>query len=300
MVRALMLAAALAFAATTAAQSQEAPAPLDLPVQRPADAPPAVEAPPVIEAPPAVESPPILEAPQAPAMEPPLVTTDPPLDENAPVPLPVPRPSDAEIAMPPPPGVDLTAPPLSPPAAMVPGSTQPETMQRINDYLNSFRVMSGTFTQLGPDGSRTTGRFFISKPGRLRFQYDPPSPVELIADGRSVAIIDRKLNTQDLYLIGQTPLRFLLQDRLDLMTDSSVLGVTVEPDIISVTLEEASAIGGAAQIILMFSAVDYSLKQWTITDAQGYQTTVAIFDIDTTTMPDDKIFYIDELRSLQR
>lgn len=295
MVRALMLAAALAFAATNAAHSQaEAPAPLDLPVERPAEVPPAIESPAATEAPPADTT------PQAPAMEPPLVTTDPPLDENAPVPLPVPRPSETEMSMPPPPGVDLTAPPPGPPAAMVPGSSQPEIMQRINDYLNSFRVMSGTFTQLGPDGSRTTGRFYISKPGRLRFQYDPPSPVELVADGRSVAIIDRKLNTQDLYLIGQTPLRFLLQDRLDLMTDSSVLGVTIEPDIISVTLEEASAIGGAAQIILMFSAVDYSLKQWTITDAQGYQTTVAIFDIDTTTVPDDKIFYIDELRSLQR
>jgi len=175
---------------------------------------------------------------------------------------------------------------------------QKEALQRVDAYLNALRVMSGSFTQVNPDGTRSTGKFWISKPGKLRFQYAPPSPVELVADGRSVAVRDRKLNTQDLYFIGQTPLRFLLADRIDLISDTRVVGVSVGPEWVTVILEEGSTIGGRARIQLMFSAADYSLKQWTVTDAQGYETTVAIFDVDTTSRPSDKLFRIDEHRAL--
>jgi outer membrane lipoprotein-sorting protein len=188
--------------------------------------------------------------------------------------------------------------PVAAKAATAAAPSQQEALQRVNSYLNKLRVMSGSFTQVNPDGTRSTGKFWISKPGKLRFQYAPPSPVELVADGRSVAIRDRKLNTQDLYLIGQTPLRFLLADNIDLVSDTRVAGVSVEPDWVNVVLEEKSSIGGNARIQLMFSGTDYSLKQWTVTDAQGYDTTVAIFDTDTSSKPPDKLFYINEQRTL--
>jgi outer membrane lipoprotein-sorting protein len=192
------------------------------------------------------------------------------------------------------------------PAAVGSASFTPETMtadqratlERIDAYLNSLRVMSGSFTQVGPDGSRTQGKFWVSKPGKLRFQYSPPSRVELIADGRSVAVRDRKLNTQDLYLLRQTPLRFLLANRIDLIEDSKVVSVFTEPEWVTVVLEEGSSLGGKSRIQLMFSGSDYTLKQWTVTDAQGYDTTVAIFDVDTTSKPADKLFYINEIKPL--
>src|SRR6478736_6528446 len=158
--------------------------------------------------------------------------------------------------------------------------------------------MSGSFTQVNPDGTRSTGQFWISKPGKMRFQYAPPSPVDLIADGRSLAVRDRKLNTQDLYYISQTPLRFLLADSIDLTADARVIGVAVQPEWIVVTLEEKSTCAGTARIQLRFSADDASLKQWTVTDAQGYDTTVALYDVDTSTRPNDKLFRIDEHRTL--
>src|SRR5262249_30687232 len=141
---------------------------------------------------------------------------------------------------------------------------QKDALDRIDAYLNALRVMSGTFTQVNPDGTRSTGQFWISKPGRMRFQYAPPSPVDLIADGRSLAVRDRKLNTQDLYYISQTPLRFLLADRIDLDRDSRVINVSVDRDWARVTLEEKSTIGGTAQIQLLFSVADYTLRQWTV------------------------------------
>jgi outer membrane lipoprotein-sorting protein len=192
------------------------------------------------------------------------------------------------------------------PAAVGSASVTPETMtadqratlERIDAYLNSLRVMSGNFTQVGPDGSRTQGKFWVSKPGKLRFQYSPPSRVELVADGRSVAVRDRKLNTQDLYLLRQTPLRFLLADKIDLIEDSKVVSIFTEPEWVTVVLEEGTSLGGKSRIQLMFSGSDYTLKQWTVTDAQGYDTTVAIFDVDTTSKPADKLFYINEIKPL--
>lgn len=226
-------------------------------------------------------------------------------DPSAATPLPPKRPagpSQTQAAVPavkPPPAIGGTLPAAAQPfdpAAVTPG--QKAMLDNVDRYFNSIRVMSGSFTQLGPDGSRSEGKFWVSKPGKLRFQYAPPSPVELIADGRSVAVRDRKLNTQDLYLIGQTPLRFLLADRMDLIEESGVVGLTSDQDWVTVTLEEKSAIGGTARIQLMFSAQTYALKQWTITDAQGYDTTVAIYDVDTSSKPADKLFYINEQRTL--
>ena len=90
-------------------------------------------------------------------------------------------------------------------------------VDRVSAYLSSMQMLSGNFVQVGPDGRRTEGEFYTpeARQGALRIQ--PPSPIELIADGQSVVVRDRKLATQDLYPLSQTPLRFLLADRIDLM-----------------------------------------------------------------------------------
>src|SRR5206468_1953636 len=81
---------------------------------------------------------------------------------------------------------------------------QRSIIDRVNAYLTSVQSLVGDFVQVGPDGSRTEGKFYMQKPGRIRFEYDPPSPVELIADGQSLAVRDRRLATQDLYLLSRT------------------------------------------------------------------------------------------------
>jgi outer membrane lipoprotein-sorting protein len=180
--------------------------------------------------------------------------------------------------------------------AAVPGAlnaTQRQAVERVNGYFNSVSTLIGNFVQVGPDRSRLEGDFYLQKPGKMRFDYDAPSPVELISDGSSVVVRDRKLATQDLYPLSQTPLRFLLAEKLDLLKDTKVIGVHQDDLFVNVTIEEKHPLVGTHKLMLMFGAKDGELKQWTITDPQGYDTTIAIFNVDAKKRPDPSLFKID-------
>jgi outer membrane lipoprotein-sorting protein len=172
-------------------------------------------------------------------------------------------------------------------------------VDRVSAYLSNVQQMVGNFVQVGPDGSRVKGEFYMQKPGRVRFEYDPPSPIEIIADGQSVVVRDRKLATQDVYPLSQTPLRFLLSDRIDLIRDTNVVAVRADDVYVTVVIEERQALIGTSRLMMMLGAKDYQLKQWTITDPQGYDTTVAVSNLDTTKRPDPTLFRIDYTRLLQ-
>lgn len=164
---------------------------------------------------------------------------------------------------------------------------------KVSSYLSSLSTLVGNFVQVGPDGSRTKGDFYIQKPGKVRFEYDEPSPIAIIADGSSVAVRDRKLATQDIYPLSQTPLRYLLSDRIDLLRDTNVVSVTADDLFISVVIEEKQVLVGTSRLMLMIGAKDNQLKQWTVTDPQGYDTTVAVYNLDATKRPDPGMFKID-------
>jgi len=169
-------------------------------------------------------------------------------------------------------------------------------VERVNSYLSSVQTLTGKFIQVGPDGTRTQGDFSIAKPGRVRFEYDDPSPIELIADGSSVVVRDRRLATQDVYPLSQTPLRFLLADRVDLAKDAHLVAVYADGVFVTVVAEEQNGIVGTSRLMIMFSAKDMQLKQWTVTDPQGYDTTVAVYNLDTSKRPDPALFKIDYTR----
>jgi len=164
---------------------------------------------------------------------------------------------------------------------------------KVSNYLSSLQNVSGNFVQVGPDGKRTTGDFYIQKPGKVRFEYDDPNPIAMVADGSSVIVRDRRLATQDVYPLSQTPLRFLLSDRIDLMRDTNLVGVAADDMFISVTIEEKQPLIGTSRLMLMIGAKDNQLKQWTVTDPQGYDTTVAVYNLDTTKKLDPSMFKID-------
>jgi outer membrane lipoprotein-sorting protein len=234
--------------------------------------------------------------------------------QNVPLPLPAPFPKGGAPAAPPmaiTPGTRPEAktaapgPVIRPPSFFSPGKTvafdanQRALVDRVSSYLMSLRVLSGDFVQVGPDGSKSEGEFYLQKPGRVRFDYNPPSPIELISDGSSVVVRDRKLATQDLYPLSQTPLRFLLADQLDLMRDTNIIGVYADDVFITVVIEERQILAGTHRLMLMFNAKDLQLKQWTVTDPQGYDTTVAIYNLDSTRRPDPTLFRIDYTRQIQ-
>ncbi len=188
--------------------------------------------------------------------------------------------------------------------AVKPGATafndnQRALVDRVSAYLSNIRTLVGDFVQVGPDGSKTQGQLYLQKPGRVRFEYDDPSPIQLIADGSSVVVRDRKLATQDLYPLSQTPLRFLLADRVDLLRDTNVVGVFSDDVFSTVVIEERQTLGGTHRVMLMFGAKDLTLRQWTVTDPQGYDTTVAVYNLDTTKRPDPGMFKINYERILQ-
>ena len=170
---------------------------------------------------------------------------------------------------------------------------------RVSAYLSNVRQLHGNFVQVGPDGSKSEGEFYLQKPGKVRFDYNPPSPIELIADGSSVVVRDRKLATQDLYPLSQTPLRFLLADRIDLMRDTNLIGVYADDVFVTVVIEERQIIAGTHRLMLMFGAQDYQLRQWTVTDPQGLDTTVAVYNLDSKQQPDPNMFRIDYTRQIQ-
>ena len=121
-----------------------------------------------------------------------------------------------------------------------------------------------------------------------------PARFEIVADGRSVAVIDHKLNTQDEYFIAQTPLKFLLSDHIDIARDTKVLSVAQDDTSVTIEIEDKATFGGTAHLELIFDPVSFALKQWTVIDAQGFQTVVTLFNIDLKTKPDPELFHIDE------
>ena len=152
-----------------------------------------------------------------------------------------------------------------------------DAAQRIADHFSSVRTMAGEFVQFGPKGEQTGGKFFIERPGKIRFNYEAPAAFRVISDGKSVVLNNQKLKTWDLYPLSKTPLKLLLDEHIDL-AGGKVTGVKQEEDLTTIQLSDKSVFGNA-RLTMMFDPKTYELRQWTITDAQGKDTTVMIFNV---------------------
>lgn len=178
------------------------------------------------------------------------------------------------------------------PLAPVPSAfAASEAAQKIADHFSSIRTMAGEFVQFGPRGEKTGGKFYIQRPGKIRFNYEAPSAYRVVADGKSVVISNAKLKTADLYPLSKTPLKLLLDDRIDL-SGARVQKVTEDPDLTTIVLADKSVFGNS-RITMMFDPKSSELRQWTITDAQGKDTTVMIFNVQSGVKLDPKFFEID-------
>jgi len=246
-----------------------------------------------------------------------LIAAAPALAESVPLPVPAPQPKSDDATTPPaavpPPPADTTAPAASssghsffPFSLPFGGSSDQATaftpqqralLDHVSKYLSGMQTLVGNFVQIAPDGSRTDGTFYIQKPGKVRFEYNPPSPTEVIADGSSVAVRNRDLLTQDLWPLSQTPLRYLLADHIDLLRDTDVVSVSSDDKFITVVIEEKQVMVGTSRLMVMFDAKTTALKQWTVTDPQGLDTTVSVYNLDGTKKPDPNLFVINYTRN---
>ena len=182
------------------------------------------------------------------------------------------------------------------PKSFVPLEPQ-AAIEKANAYFNAASSMTGDFVQISPDGTRSEGKIYVQRPGKLRFEYAPPASLEVVADGLSVAVHDRKTATKDVYFISQTPLKFLLKEQIDLNRDAKVIEVKSEPDSVSILVEDKATFGGTSQIRLIFDPSTFTLKQWQVTDPQGYETLVSLFNIDLSKKPDPRLFQLTEERT---
>ena len=165
-------------------------------------------------------------------------------------------------------------------------------VQKANAWFNANATLVGDFDQVGADGKRTTGKLYVQKPGRLRFEYAPPATLEIIADGTSVAVRNKKLATQDLYFVNQTPLKFLLKADIDIARDTKILDVVQTTSNTAITIEDKATFGGTSRIKLMFDPQTSALKQWTIVDPQGFETLVTLSNLDLKSKPNPDRFKI--------
>lgn len=163
--------------------------------------------------------------------------------------------------------------------------------QKIADHFSSVKTMMGEFVQFGPRGEQTGGKFYIERPGKLRFNFEDPSPLRVISDGKNVVVGNIKLKTWDLYPLSKTPLTLLLSDRIDLSNDA-VRSVREESDLTTIVLGNKTIFGDST-ITMMFDSKTYDLRQWTITDNQGKDTSVMIYNVKTGVGLDEKVFAID-------
>ena len=183
-------------------------------------------------------------------------------------------------------------------AALLPGAAYSITdeeravLAEISQKLSGLKTMNGEFVQYDPNGAQRQGKFFIARPGRVRFQYDPPTTISVIADGKSVLVYDKKLQTYDIWPLSQTPLRLLLDSNLDLSTSNRVSRVSVAPDLVEVELQDETKFS-AGTLNLVFDRKTSELRQWTVTDQQGLQTLVTLYNVETGNQLGKDLFKID-------
>ena len=154
------------------------------------------------------------------------------------------------------------------------------TLGELSKYLNSLKTVKGDFTQINDDGTISTGTIYIKRPGRIRFEYDPPAQALVMAGGGQVAIFDAKSNElPEQYPLKRTPLNLILKRNVNLGQARMVVGHGVDGNTTTVTAQDPEH-PDYGNIKLVFSGPPVQLRQWVITSGDGTQTTVILGDAD--------------------
>ncbi|MGI9402054.1 MAG: outer-membrane lipoprotein carrier protein LolA [Rhizobiaceae bacterium] len=171
--------------------------------------------------------------------------------------------------------------------------TREETIRAVSDNFSAIPTMTGEFVQFGPNGEQSGGVFYIERPGKIRFNYESPAAIEVISNGKTVAIHNKKLNTWDFYPLSKTPLKLLLDKKLEVDSEA-IRDIVSEPDLTTIVMGDEQ-IFGDSEITLMFDPLSYDLRQWTIKDTAGKETSVMVFNITKNVRISEKFFKFDEL-----
>ena len=180
----------------------------------------------------------------------------------------------------------------SPAAAQMSGADARD-LTRISNYLNGVSTLEGTFVQIGHDGELSEGLFYMRRPGRIRFEYKPPNPALVVADGTWVGVYDTRLNTLDRIPLGSTPLDLLLSKRVNFRDNNAVRSIERAPGLMRVTAIDPDA-PDQGSITMVFAEAPLELRQWIVVDAQGLTTTVALSEMRSHVKLDPTLFFIED------
>jgi|HigsolmetaAR202D_1030399.scaffolds.fasta_scaffold17499_2 Outer membrane lipoprotein-sorting protein len=193
-------------------------------------------------------------------------------------------------------GIALTAGPLAavpapgkprkeversvPISAKIPASAD-EAIAVLNDHINNLRQMSARFEHVSPTGRRARGTLSYVRPASFRFVYDAPATLEILSDGKSIAIRDSHRGVNEIYSVDQTPLRFLVKERIDFAKDTRITGVDIAPNgVIRARFEDTTTLTGTNRLEIEFDAIKGMLRKWTIDERNGGKTTIVLSDVN--------------------
>jgi outer membrane lipoprotein-sorting protein len=162
-------------------------------------------------------------------------------------------------------------------------------LQRIAGYLNGIRTMSARFQQTAGNGGVSSGRLWVSRPGRMRFEYEHPATLALLADAGFVYQWDKELKQTTKIELRSTPAWFILRDPVNFGPDVVVTGYQQGGGTIRVSVVEA-AHPDLGSLTMVFTENPLSLRQWTVVDQQGRRTTVNLSDVQIGVALDPRLF----------
>ncbi|CAK0741791.1 outer membrane lipoprotein carrier protein [Azospirillaceae bacterium] len=163
-------------------------------------------------------------------------------------------------------------------------------IQKVEQYLNQVHTLKARFLQTSESGHQATGTLYLSRPGRMRLEYDPPIKDYIVADGLFVFMWDGEMEQSSSTPIGNSLAEFILRDHLKLAGDIAVTGLRRDPGVIEVSLIERDD-AGKGELTLVFETAPLRLRKWRVVDAQGATTQVALLNVENEISLDDKLFY---------
>lgn len=176
----------------------------------------------------------------------------------------------------------------------VTGPEQAALLEEIAAALSSVKTAKGRFTQFDVNFNQTSGDFYIRRPGRVRFEYDAPTPLLIVADGATVAIEDSDLETQDRVPLRATPLALILDDEISFAERVNVLAVRKSNGVIGVMVEDNTG-ETEGSLLLVVDEDDYSLIEWQTIEPDGRGTSVQLAGVETGISLNPRLFRIEEL-----
>jgi len=179
------------------------------------------------------------------------------------------------------------------------GGERAAALEAANRSLNGFTRLQARFTQTSPGGGRASGTVYIQRPGRMRFEYDPPATLLIVADGSVVSMRDRELRTTERTPLRSTPLNIILGANINLERDARVLRVSRSGPWTMITARDRSG-QTDGQITLQFWGPDAELRSWDVIDATGARTRITLSDITRPASFNNGLFRLEDVLDRNR